>query len=316
MVSEAVGPALGRAHEQWLMDQSTPRSRAQSPKEVRPHFLAGLVGQGIGASRSPWLHEREADAQGVRLIYSLYDLADAAGLGDALPATLDAARRMGFSGLNVTHPYKQTVIPFLDDLAEGARRIGAVNTVAFRDGRSTGYNTDYLGFAEGLRRGLAGASFENVVQLGAGGAGAATAYALLEHGTAKLYVFDVERERAEALAAGLGSSFGEERVHVVVGLGSALEAADGVVNASPVGMVGHPGLPLSLDHLRPSKWVADIVYFPLETELLKEARAIGCRTLDGIARVVFQAAAAFDIFTGLTADRERMLADALAHWTN
>lgn len=281
---------------------------------MAPHFLAGLVGEGIQASRSPWLHEREADAQELRLVYSLYDLADEPD--EELPAILEAAKRMGFAGLNITHPFKQRVIPFLDELGEGARRIGAVNTVAFRDGRSIGYNTDYLGFAEGLRRGLQRASFDRVVQLGAGGAGAATAYALLEHGTSELCLFDVEPRRAETLAAALKSSFDHARVEVVRDLSSALGAADGLVNATPVGMVGYAGVPVAPDELRASMWVADIVYFPLETKLLEEARAIGCRTLDGIAMVVFQAAAAFDIFTGHTADRERMLADALEHWTN
>lgn len=298
------------------MDHSTVKSGLGSPEKATPHFIAGLVGEGIGASRSPWLHEREADAQGVRLVYSLYDLAETPERDEALPMTLDAARRMGFAGLNITHPYKQRVIPFLDQLADGARRIGAVNTVAFRDGRAIGYNTDYLGFAEGLRRGLAGASFDQVVQLGAGGAGAATAHALLEHGTSNLHLFDVDKERAEALAAVLTAAFHHATIEVAQDLNAVLGAADGIVNASPVGMVGHAGSPLPKGALRPSMWVADIVYFPLETELLKEARAIGCRTLDGIAMVVFQAAAAFDIFTGLTADRERMLADALAHWSN
>lgn len=298
------------------MDKSTSKSRAPTPDETPVRFLAGLVGEGIGASRSPWLHEREADALGLRLTYSFYDLANVPERGEALLEILDAAKRMGFAGLNITHPYKQQVIPLLDELAEGARRIGAVNTVAFRDGRSIGFNTDYLGFAEGLRRGLQGASFDNVVQLGAGGAGAATAYALLEHGASNLHLFDVEPERAAALAGALGSSFDRARIHIVPDLRSALAIADGVVNATPVGMVGHAGVPLPLQMLGPSMWVADIVYFPLETELLEQARAMGCRTLDGIAMVVFQAAAAFDIFTGHTADRERMLSDALRHWTS
>lgn len=296
------------------MDQSVPDPPAPPPGAAAARILAGLVGEGIGKSRSPWLHEREADAQGIRLVYSLYDLAEVPERGDALPAILDAAKRMGFVGLNVTHPYKQRVIPFLDELADGARRIGAVNTVAFRDGRAIGYNTDYLGFAEGLRRGLEGARFANVLQLGAGGAGAATAHALLEHGTETLHLFDVEQERAEALAAGLAVSFDRARVRVAQDVNSALAAADGLVNASPVGMAGHPGTPVPPGSLRRSMWVADIVYFPLETELLREARAIGCRTLDGVAMVVFQAAAAFDIFTGLTADRERMLEGAMKHW--
>lgn len=296
------------------MDQPTGNLLGeQSGRHSRSRLLTGLVGEGIGASRSPWLHEREADAQGIRLIYKLYDLAENND-PEALRSLLDAAKRMGFSGLNITHPYKQHVIPLLDDLAEGARRIGAVNTVAFHDGRSQGYNTDFIGFAEGLRRGLGGASFDSVVQLGAGGAGSATAHALLEHGTGVLRVYDIESERAEALASSLAETFGREKVEIVEDPSAAIASADGLVNATPIGMAGHPGLPLAPESLRPGMWVADIVYFPLETELLKQARAMGCRTVDGVTMVVFQAAAAFDIFTGLIADRERMLAAALGSW--
>lgn len=288
-----------------------------SPNSLRGEklrFLAGLVGESIGASRSPWLHEGEADACGLRLVYSLFDLAAPGMRSVSLPELLEAAKRTGFAGLNVTHPYKQQIIPHLDELSDEARRIGAVNTVAFRDGRSIGYNTDYIGFSESLRRGLAGAQFESVVQLGAGGGGAATAHALLEHGTGTLRVYDLQQDRLETLVAGLRSSFGAGRVEPVKDLQAALNNADGVVNATPVGMIGHEGVPLPLESLRPSMWVADIIYFPLETRLLMEARARGCRNVDGVTMVVFQAAAAFDIFTGLTADRERMLSAAINHW--
>lgn len=277
-------------------------------------FLCGLVGEDIQASKSPWIHEREADALGIRLIYSLYDLAETGERGTGVSVLLEAAARLRFAGLNITHPYKQSIIPMLDALSTEAQRIGAVNTVTFVDGRTTGYNTDYLGFAEGLRRGLVGAAFDRVVQLGAGGAGAATANALLEHGTGVLSLHDVERNRADSLARTLASNFGERRVQVVENLAEAVSLADGLVNATPIGMAGHPGLPLPREILRPSLWVADIVYFPLETELLKEARSAGCRTLDGVTMVVFQAAEAFDLFTGLSADRERMLAAARQHF--
>jgi shikimate dehydrogenase len=292
--------------------------RRSTPRVCDPtaRFLTGLVGEGIAASRSPWLHESEADSHGVRLVYSLYDLGGSSDSEAALGRVLGAAKLMSFAGLNITHPYKQRVMPLLDELSEEARRIGAVNTVAIRDGKTTGFNTDYLGFAEGLRRGLEGASFGKVLQLGAGGAGAATAHALLEHGTGVLHVYDVDAARAKSLAESLSSTFGTERVKVAADISSVVGQVDGVVNATPVGMAGHPGVPLPFECLRPSLWVADIVYFPLETELLRQARAIGCRTLDGVAMVVFQAAAAFDIFTGLTADRERMLAGALEHWTS
>jgi shikimate dehydrogenase len=289
---------------------------AATDETHKRHFLAGLVGEGIGASRSPWLHEHEADALGVRLVYSLYDLAGAPDGAEALPRVIEAAKRMGFVGLNITHPFKQCVIPLLDELSGEARRIGAVNTVSFRGGRAKGFNTDYLGFAETLRRRLAGARFNHVVQLGAGGAGSATARALLEHGTGLLHLFDVDRDRVEALASSLRSDFGNSRVTVASDLSSAIAMADGLVNATPVGMAGHPGSPVPRERLRPPLWVADIVYFPLETELLRQAADAGCLTVNGVAMVVFQAAAAFDIFTGMHADRERMLARAIEQWSN
>ena len=272
-------------------------------------YLTGLIGNGILASRSPWLHEQEAAAQNVRLVYSLYDLAER-GLGAAdLPRLLEAGRLLGFAGFNVTHPYKQAIIPHLDALSDNARRIGAVNSVQFSDGRAIGHNTDSLGFGESLARGLPGAALGTVVHIGTGGAGAATAYALLAAGVGRLVLHDQDPLRAAALAERLRPMFGgDDRVEIGADLAASLAAADGVVNATPVGMIGHPGLPLPEASLRPEMWVADIVYFPLETALLRAARVKGCRTLDGSGMVVFQAAAAFDIFTGLKADGERMLA--------
>ena len=272
----------------------------------RSRLLTGLVGRDILVSRSPWLHESEADAQGVRLVYSLYDFAER-GWGEAdLPRVLDAAQLLGVSGLNVTHPYKQAVIAHLDDLSDGARRIGAVNTVQFTGGKRIGHNTDVTGFAESFRAGLPGAAIDQVVQIGAGGAGFATAHALLDVGVERLTVFDADAARQAALIAKLCADFGAERAVAGTDLIAALAAADGVVNATPVGMANYPGLPIPADALRPDMWVADIVYFPLETALLREARRHGCRILDGSGMAVYQAAAAFDIFTGLTADRDRM----------
>lgn len=279
-------------------------------------YLCGLVGEDIQASRSPWLHEREADELGLRLIYSLYDLASSRHESDALAETLSAARRMGFAGLNITHPFKQRVIPLLDELDETARRIGAVNTVTFRAGRSVGSNTDYVGFSEGLRRGLQDAAFETVVQVGAGGAGAATATALLDHGASTLRIHDVEPERAYQLRDLLRGHAKAASVTVVTDVGDALVDADGVVNATPVGMTGHDGIPVPTACLRSEMWVADIIYFPLETQLLRAARERGCRTLDGVTMVVFQAAAAFHSFTGVAPDQERMLTGARAHWSD
>jgi len=275
--------------------------------DQRPALLVGLIGQGIQASRSPALHEREGAEQGLRLAYRLIDL-DLLGLGaDRLEELLKAAEWMGFAGLNITYPCKQAVIPLLHELSDGARALGAVNTVVLRDGRRIGHNTDSSGFAEGFRRGLPGVARGRVVQLGAGGAGAAVAHALLAEGVAQLAIRDTEAGRAEALAERLRAHFGADRAVACTDLAGAMAQADGLVNCTPVGMTKLPGMPLPAALLRPSLWVAEVVYFPLETELLRSARALGCRTLDGGRMAVFQAVGAFHLFTGVAPDAERML---------
>ena len=265
-------------------------------------FLCGLIGAGIQASRSPALHEREADEQGLRYAYKLIDL-DQLGLGvEALPELLTAAKRMGFAGLNITYPCKQAIIPLLDRLSADARALNAVNTVVIRDGKITGHNTDWSGFAEGFRRGLPGAGLDRVVQLGAGGAGAAVAHAALTLGARELTVFDVDAARPAELAAKLGA-----RVKAGTDLAAAMAAADGLIHCTPTGMVKHPGMPLEAELLQSRHWVAEIVYFPMETELLRVARAKGCRTVDGGGMAVFQAVGAFRLFTGIEPDAERMM---------
>ncbi|MGW7519897.1 shikimate dehydrogenase [Streptomyces sp. NPDC054796] len=276
-----------------------------------PSYLTGLIGSGIGPSLSPALHEREGDRHGLRLLYRTLDL-DVLGLGpESVGELLRSAHTLGFDGLNITHPCKQAVTGYLDELAPEAARLGAVNTVVFRDGRAVGHNTDVTGFAQSFARGLPGAPTGSVVQLGAGGAGAAVAHALLTLGTDRLTVADRDEERAAALARALGSRFGAGRAdHVALaGLGGRLAHADGLVHATPTGMAAHPGLPLPAALLRPELWVAEVVYRPLETALLRTARELGCRTLDGGGMAVFQAADAFRLFTGREPHAERMLAD-------
>jgi shikimate dehydrogenase len=275
---------------------------------MKPSCLVGLIGSGIQASRTPAMHEREGTAQGIRHIYKLIDL-DRLGLdASALPDLLTAAERMGFAGLNITHPCKQAVLPLLHDLSPDAAAIGAVNTVVLRDGKRVGHNTDWFGFAENVRRNLPDAPRDHVVQLGAGGAGSAVAHALLTLGVRHLSISDIDASRAQGLAEALAERFGGATVEAVADIATTVSRANGLVNTTPMGMVAHPGLPLPVSLLRPSLWVAEIVYFPMETELLRQARAIGCRTLDGGGMAVFQAVEAFRLFTGIAPDTERMLA--------
>ncbi|MCX4406573.1 MULTISPECIES: shikimate dehydrogenase [unclassified Streptomyces] len=274
-------------------------------------YLVGLIGSGIGPSLSPALHEREADRQGLRYLYRLIDI-DMLGVGpEAVGDLVRAARDLGFDGLNITHPCKQLVIDHLDELAPQAAALGAVNTVVFEGGRAIGHNTDVTGFAASFARGLPDVSLERVVQLGAGGAGAAVAHAVLTLGAGHVTVVDAMPDRAADLAAGLNLHFGAGRARAATpdALGELLGRADGVVHATPTGMAAHPGLPFPAELLHPGLWVAEVVYRPLETELLRTARALGCATLDGGGMAVFQAADAFRLFTGREPDAVRMLAD-------
>jgi shikimate dehydrogenase len=269
-------------------------------------IVAGLIGAAIQLSRSPHLHETEAAALGLRCDYRLIDL-DVLHVGtDALPDLLARAAQAGFAGVNIPHPCKQTVIALLDELSTDARAIGAVNTVVFKDGKRAGHNTDWWGFAESFRRGLPGAALDRVVQLGAGGAGAAVAHALLTLGTKTLVIVDVDVAKAKALAQALAARFGSARVAAETRPPVAMAGADGLVNTTPVGMAKYPGLPLDPALLHRALWVADIVYFPLETALLRMAGALGCRTLDGGGMAVFQAVRAFELFTGHAPDAARM----------
>jgi shikimate dehydrogenase len=272
-------------------------------------FLVGLVGSGIGPSLSPPMHEREADELGLRYLYRRLDLDVLALPPTAIGELLAAARLAGFDGLNVTHPCKQLVLDHLDDLSPDAAALGAVNTVVFRDGRALGHNTDWSGFARSFDRGLPEAPLDEVVLLGAGGAGAAVAHALLTLGVGRLTVLDVDGERARSLAAALCGRFTGDQATGgdLTDLERSLAGADGLVHATPTGMAAHPGLPVPAAVLRPPLWVADVVYRPLETELVRTARAAGCRVLDGGGMAVFQAVDAFRLFTDVEPDAERML---------
>lgn len=270
----------------------------RSELTVDPRVLRmGLVGRGIQLSRTPAMHEAEAAAQGLRCRYDLLDTE--AGTEGDLPEILDRAEAEGFAGLNVTYPYKQAVIASLHGLSDAARRIGAVNTVVFRDGKRFGHNTDFWGFSESLRHGLPDAETDCVLLLGAGGAGAALAHALADMDVGRLLIADTRADAAQALARAVGAE-------AVDDVAQAVAAADGIVNATPVGMANVPGMPIDPGLLEVRQWVADIIYFPLETALIEAARARGCRILNGEGMAVYQAVRAFELFTGRPADAERM----------
>ncbi|MDX8480146.1 shikimate dehydrogenase [Mesorhizobium sp. VK24D] len=269
-------------------------------------FLVGLIGADIQMSKSPALHEMEGRRQGLDYRYELLDFAERGLPASALPDLLEEEEQRGFAGSNITHPCKQTVIAHLNRLSEDAKMLGAVNTVVFRNGERIGHNTDWYGFYENFQRGLPDVAKSHAVLLGAGGAGVAVAHAAIKLGIERLSIFDQDAKRAETLARQLNDRFSRDCARATTDVGSALRSADGLIHATPTGMKSHPGLPIDAEWLLPRHWVADIVYMPLVTELLALAEGKGCRTLRGGGMTVYQAAAAFELFTGIAPDAERM----------
>ena len=274
-------------------------------------FLVGLLGQGVGPSLTPEMHEREAARQHLRYVYKIVELDEAGTDVEHLRQVLAYAGELGFDGLNITHPIKQTMVSLVDEVSPEVEAIGALNTVLVRGGRTYGHNTDVTGFTRAFREGMAGAELGTVVLLGAGGAGTAVAHALLALGTQHLIVVDPDPTRSAALRSSVRQVGGDLLVTPVgvEELAGVMSTADGLVNATPVGMAAHPGSPLSGDLLRQELWVVDIVYRPVLTELLRNARARGCRVLSGTGMAAHQAADAFELITGSVADRTAMIRD-------
>ena len=269
--------------------------------------LIGLIGANIMKSLAPALHIDAFAAGGITGHYHLMDVDQLPGR--TLQGLLEAVKTAGFLGVNITFPFKQAVMPLLDELSPEARQTGAVNTVTISPaGRTVGYNTDRSGFRLNFEDGPGRASAEGktAVLVGAGGAGSAVAFALMDLGLRELIVFDKDTTRAAALAADVVTHFGAGRCRVSARLSDDITAADGVANATPIGMTGFPGNPVPVAALRAEHWVADVIYTPIETQLIRTAAAKGARVLTGGGMCVHQAVDAFRLFTGLTPDAARM----------
>jgi shikimate dehydrogenase len=277
-----------------------------SSQRTTTHRL-GLIGAHLEPSFSPALHEREAAELGLACTYERIDIEELGMAPERVGELVRATKALGFRGVNVTHPCKQLVVPHLDGVSADAAAIGAVNTVVFDDGQAVGYNTDCSGFRESLVAGLPDVATDRVVLLGAGGAGGAVGHAALSLGTERLWVIDARHEQAERLAHVLSRRHGRGRAVATDRLADQLTRADGLIHATPTGMNARPGTPFPPAFLDERLWVAEVVYRPLETELLRHARARGCRTLDGGGMAVNQAGLSFALFTGVEPDRERML---------
>jgi shikimate dehydrogenase len=271
-----------------------PKRPAAAPTKL----LTGLIGAPIAHSAAPAMHERAAAALGLRCHYQLIEIA---GAGAAeLRTLIEGVRRLGFAGVNITYPYKEAVVPLLDELAPGAAAMGAVNTVVVSNGRLVGHNTDTTGFARAVAP-LLGASENTIAVIGAGGVGKAIAFALASLNVTEIRIFDSEPARAEKLAALLCARDG---VTVASSPEQALRGATGLVNATPVGMLPNRGMPAPATLLHDGLWVADAVYYPLLTPLLAAAQEKGARIMTGRELAIYQAADAFALFSGLVPSTE------------
>ena len=269
--------------------------------------LIGLIGANIMKSLTPAMQIDAFAAAGITGHYHLMDVDQLPGR--TLPSLLDAIKTAGFLGCNITFPFKQEVIPLLDALSPEARQIGAVNTVVIaRDGHTTGHNTDRSGFRLSFEvgPGRAAAEGQTAVLVGAGGAGSAVAFALMDLGLKTLIVHDQDKARATALTASVIAHFGASRCRLSERLIEDIAGAEGVANATPIGMAGFPGNPVPPEALRPHHWVADVIYSPMETALIKSGRAVGARVLTGGGMCVYQAVDAYRLLTGRDPDAARM----------
>jgi shikimate dehydrogenase len=266
------------------------------------HLLLGLIGAPIKHSASPAMHEAAAEALGWKGFYQLIEIsgADAA----MLRTILGGVRHLGFAGVNVTFPYKEAVIPLLDDLSGSARSVGAVNTIAVQSGRLIGHNTDVTGFGRAVE-GLLAASKGPIAVIGAGGIGKAAAMAMARKGVKAIHVFDLNLRKAEALARTLAPL---ASVTVFRSVDEAAAGISGLVNGTPIGMLPNRQSPVHDRLLHSGLWVADAVYYPLWTPLLLAARKAGAKVLNGRSLAIYQAADAFEIFTGVRPSEDAMAA--------
>lgn len=255
--------------------------------------LAAVIGHPIAHSRSPRLHGYWLGEYGINGQYVPMDVAP-----EDLEAVIKVMPKMGYVGANVTIPHKEAVMGFVDHLTDSAKAIGAVNTLVFQDdGTVLGDNTDGYGFIENLKQGAPEwkANSGAAMVLGAGGAARAIVFSLLQAGVPKVLISNRTKSRAETLRSDFG-----ERVEVVDWENAAASLVDVVtlVNTTSLGMVGKAPLELSLDALSDQATVTDIVYNPLETDLLVRAREKGCSTVDGLGMLLHQAVPGFEAWFG------------------
>ncbi|MFA6267005.1 MAG: shikimate dehydrogenase [Pseudolabrys sp.] len=255
----------------------------------------GLIGDNIAESRSPALHRIAGRLTGLPVSYDLLRPSD---LGRSFEDVLAWAEATGYRGLNITYPYKERVVGHLVVPDPAVRALGACNTVLFGQGRPEGWNTDYSGFIGGYRHIFGSEPAGRVAMAGAGGVGRAIAFALCELGATELRLFDVDARKSAVLADALRGVASGTTTIVADTIEEAASGADGLVNSTPVGMVGIGGCPFPADVINGRRWAFDAVYTPVDTPFMVAARAAGLALMSGYELFFYQGVDAFRHFTG------------------
>ena len=264
----------------------------------------GLIGDNIAASKAPRLHAIAGRMRGVEVTY---DLLVPAEQGAGFDELFDRCAAGDYRGINVTHPYKERAAARVGIESSLVRAMGAVNTVVFGlGGGPRGFNTDHTGFVAAWRAAFGAARPGPVCQVGAGGVGKAVAFGLAALGAETIRLLDLDRARAERLAAALREARPETKATAARSLEDAARGARGIVNCSPVGMVGHEGTPVPRGLLPGAEWAFDAVYTPVDTRFLADAAAAGLETLSGYELFFEQGADGAEIFLGGAVDRSRL----------
>ncbi|KGJ02858.1 shikimate dehydrogenase [Paracoccus halophilus] len=266
----------------------------------------GLIGDNIVASQSPRLHRLAGLQNGLAV---RYDRLIPKVEGKPFDQLFQHVAGAGYRAVNVTYPYKERVAAkvVIDDPL--VRAMGAVNTVVFDQGGPHGYNTDHSGFIRAYRWVRGDAAPGPVLMIGAGGVGKAVAFGLIALGMTEFRIADRDLPKAQALAAALGAA--RPGLTVLTGTDAAELAAgaSGIVNCTPVGMVGYEGTPLPRAHLQGAAWAFDAVYTPVDTQFLQDAAAEGLQVISGYELFIGQGLDSWTLFTGLPLDEARLRQD-------
>lgn len=269
----------------------------------------GLIGDNIAHSSAPLLHRLAGEQNGLAV---QYDRLVPAEMGKSFDQIFEAARAGGFRGLNITYPYKEIAFRAVRIDDPQVRRIGAINTIVFTEEGPKGYNTDYSGFIDAYRNVRGRAAPGAVAMAGTGGVGKAIAFALLSLGAREIRLFDPDAEKAHRLADDMRRAEPGARIAVSFSIEEAAQGADGLINCSPVGMVGKPGTPIPRALMAGASWVFDAVYTPVETRFIQDARAAGLEIISGYELFFYQGVNAWEFFSGLPLDHDRLRKDLLA----